>query len=44
MNGVLTKKGRVAVAAMFELAISSESAPVPAAATASRQKSQAAFR
>lgn len=38
MNGVLTKKGRVAVAAMFELAISSESTPVPLAVVGERQQ------
>lgn len=38
MNGVLTKKGRVAVAAMFELAISAESTPVPLAVVGERQQ------
>lgn len=38
MNGVLTKKGRVAVAAMFELAIRSESAPVALAVVGERQQ------
>lgn len=38
MQGVLTKKGRVAVAAMFELAISAESAPVALAVVGERQQ------